>query len=346
MERRAADTRRPPIGTLVTAALVMGAGFALSLMDPAATRAAQISLAVTDDDSGRALFGDVQLAPGHSVSRCLRIAASSADRAATVRFGATDVTGTLATGLRLRVEAGDGAWFGDCSGFTAGVATPVFDGTLADLAAAPQGVDTRWLPATVPQRSFRITAALAPGVTEQGRLASGSFVWRLSEAASAPVPGVTDAPSAPPPTDPGGPSITVTPAPGPGAGPVVPSPGGRPVESPSVSPTAGPLGPERRLDAGHRDDREEAADQGGGELPVDLTLDHRLARLGEVSRAAVRTAAAIVAAPEYPLSALALALFFLAVQDRIDRRDPKLARASGRQHELEVVFPDRFVRAR
>ena len=46
---------------------------------------------------------------------------------------------------------------------------------------------------------------------------------------------------------------------------------------------------------------------------------------------------------ELTLAAMLLfALAFLIVQDRIDRRDPKLAVSSVRQRDNEVFFPDRF----
>lgn len=55
------------------------------------------------------------------------------------------------------------------------------------------------------------------------------------------------------------------------------------------------------------------------------------------------TVGAVVSRPQYPLLALLFALAFLIVQDRIDRRDPKLTVSSVRQRDDEVSFPTNSV---
>jgi hypothetical protein len=64
--------------------------------------------------------------------------------------------------------------------------------------------------------------------------------------------------------------------------------------------------------------------------------------LVQLARRLVSTTIATVATPQYPLTAFVLALLFLLVQDRIDRRDPKLATAAVSQRDQEIAVPDPF----
>jgi hypothetical protein len=64
----------------------------------------------------------------------------------------------------------------------------------------------------------------------------------------------------------------------------------------------------------------------------------------QVLRTAIATSAAtaveVARKPQIPLLLLVLVAAFLAVQDWIDRRDPKLALAAASQREAEITFPD------
>jgi hypothetical protein len=324
-----------PAGALVLAALVMGAGFLLSFAGPAAGAPAEASVALFDDDGGQALFGNLHLAPGHSYVRCLRVGTTGTQESDTVQFGVADVAGGLADSLSLRIEIGDGATFGHCDDFAGSV---IFDGSLTELSVANggYGVLTGWHPAALPGRSFRITAALQQGEDRQGASAQGRFVWRLLH------------PDTSTTTTETGSSTLVPPA----AGPQTPVPAGSsPVPSGvSQAPSdadpggSGPEAPRIGAAGGNGPVPGPGPTSSASPLPPDITLGSVVGRLGEITLRAVRTASGVASTPQYPLAALVLAMAFLAVQHRIDGRDPKLALAATRQRENEVEFPDRFRR--
>lgn len=69
-----------------------------------------------------------------------------------------------------------------------------------------------------------------------------------------------------------------------------------------------------------------------------------LRALGPTVVRSVRTLVAVADQPQLPLLLLILVAAFLAVQDWIDRRDPKLAMAALSRRESELSFPDLFGR--
>ncbi len=326
--------------SLIVSVAVMALGFLSAFADPAAG-ATQASLAIFDDDGDRALFdGPLTMAPGRSYTQCLQVGATSADGGDMVRVGASEVSGDLASALWLTIDIGDGGRYGDCAAF---VGTPLFSGTLAQLAAAGggEGVATDWHPATTPDRSFRITASLDSGMRDQGLTAQGSFVWRLAGVSGSGQPIPTGSPTptrtiAPTPT----PSVTVPGDPSPSPSAPEASPTGTPTPtpaepSPSARATAAGPGGGAEPDGGRQT-------SGGRSGAPDITIGGTLAQLGTVVRRAQQAASAVVTSPQYPLAAIFLALGFLLIQDLIDRRDPKLAVAKRRQRENEIEFPDRF----
>lgn len=323
-------------GSPIVAALVMAAGFLFAFSDPAAAGQAQASIAIVDDDAGRALFHGALMAPGHDYTQCLRIQAGSLTGTDAVYLRAVEVDGSLAEHLDLRIEMGDGARYGDCASFAGEV---VFDGSLRELAGAdPQGIATGWHPAVHAARSFRITASLGPGAITQGEQAEGSFLWRLDSAGT-----------------PGGdptPTPTRTPTVSPTGGP---APSGATSASASVTQTQTATPDSPTASAPTSATATATATQGPGPgdggsssagsetgLDADLTIGGTIAQLGEVARKLATTVTAVAVRPQYPLLALLLAVAFLIVQDRIDRRDPKLAVALTRQRDSELIFPDRF----
>ncbi|MGK5682218.1 hypothetical protein [Actinoplanes sp. URMC 104] len=156
-------------------------------------RLEQISLAA--GDSSRALFEARQLVPGHTVSNCLSITGGGRN-GREVRLSATDLTGTLVSGLNLRVEVG----VGGCAVFTG---RTVFDGPLTALAAAgATGVTTGWAPVARETRTYRLTVRVADDNRFQHATAGATFSWldvarEEPKSARQPSPGtpVTSAPA-------------------------------------------------------------------------------------------------------------------------------------------------------
>jgi hypothetical protein len=321
-----------PRSPLLVAAVVMSLGFLFSFADPAAGAQRQASVSIFDDDAALAMFPGLTMAPGHEYAQCLLVGAEPGTAQDTVQFGASGVIGDLAEHLQLDVEVGTGGQFGDCSGFAG---SSIFTGSLADLAAAGQGygVATGWSPAESAASAFRITVSLDPGMNQQGLQAEGAFVWRLVGTPPAP-------PASLEPTD-GLPEPSTDPLPEPSPEPIgEPSPSVGLGPSVSASPSlAPPASPTSTAVAGS------GATPPTGALPVeaepDISIGKSLARLAELLDRAQRAAVAVVVEPQYPITAILVALGFLLVQNQIDRRDPKLA-AVARQRDNEADFPDRF----
>lgn len=236
------------------------------------------SVALTDDDGGQALFGNAQLAPGRSVSRCLRVGYAGPGAPGPVRLVATDLSGRLLPHLSVRVAAGTGGGFASCAGFT-GTAL-VYDGPLAGLAggtATAPGVPTGWDPAPDDARTFQVTVAV-DGTATPGQTAGGTFAWVLLTAVPTKVS--PSSPAAPPK-------------------PARPARTGAPVLSPRWF-----------------------AEQAQQLFHGGLVVAGRIARHGEL-----------------PVGWLVALVVFLAVQNRIDGRDPKLALAPV-WRDPEVGFPE------
>jgi len=322
---RSAGAGRP---SLLVACLVLLVGFAWAFASPAAFAApAEAGVALFDDDGGTAMFTAAdRLAPGRPEAACVRVGADSARAGDVVTFAATGVSGALADHLTVTLAAGDGGRFGDCSGFTG---STLWTGTLRGLGAASAGggIPTGWQPERDPVRSFRVTVVVDPALSQQGLTAHADLSWRL----------VRDAVEPPPPSP--APEPTDRPTDGPTDGPTL-TPPVAPTDRATSAPTHPPTGP-RTTTAVTTSATAAVAPSGDDDEP-DLRIGGRLRAIQEVARRAATAVVAVVTAPQYPLMAIAVAVLFLAVQDLIDRRDPKLAGAVTRR-ESEELFPDVLV---
>jgi hypothetical protein len=142
------------------------------------------AVALTDDDAGTAMFGDVTLAPGVTVERCIRVIyLGEADPDPVVLYAA-EVTGDLSSYLDLTIDMADDAAeaFGSCGEFPG--SDPLFEGTLADFAAAHAGPLTgraAWHPdADGDSRVFRFRLTVRDDPAAAGRTTGFGFSWRTS----------------------------------------------------------------------------------------------------------------------------------------------------------------------
>lgn len=344
----AANSSRRPRGLRGLVGLALAAGTLASALqfepEPVDHRpAAAGTVTLSDDDQGSAMFDVSGLGAGDSVSRCLRVTYAGAPPSAVTLHGASGGTG-LAEHLLMTVEEGTGGGFGSCAGFSG---TRVFEGTLASFAQAHPsdgvGVATSMGAAGGDERTFRIELTLANAPAAQGRGAIAEFTWAARAQAGSPPPGPS--PPARPDRDPpprpdrdSPPRLDLDPpaSSGPVGTPSAPpdaAPGSRGV--PSALADTAPAGTERpsRDSSGRTTDGDERAvpragsgrgdgsterpghdaDGGGGIL-------NKLAKLGQAVLPAAERAA-------FPIFLLLIVAVFLALQDRIDRRDPKLALA-------------------
>ncbi len=365
-----AERQRPSVprwlrGGLGMVAVVLGfvvvASQALVLVREAMAPAATSSdgLQLSDDDGASALFDVGGLRPGARGAGCITVSYAGAQGSSVVSLhGLTSGTG-LDRSIDLTIEVGSGASFNDCSGFSGSL---LYGGTLADFSANHRDVGTGLASFSTSgpagAKSFRFSFGLRDDPVAQGRTAVATFTWQTR---SSPGPG----PITPPPTVP-----SDGPAPAPSDGPPAVTPAGAPVGLPSSrapaqpAPAAAAPGPttkgstpsttpgaSTRRDLGGAEGATPAPESApagpeeeaqGGDAPVrtvPLTPNGRgpapsaLQTLSRLAVAAAKTTA-------FPLALLIMVVVFLVVQDRIDRRDPKLALAPVRSADLSFGSPE------
>jgi hypothetical protein len=295
---------RRPVVLLGAAMMGVGGAAAMLPVEPVTgVRIAQISAAPLVGADGAALFAEANLAPGRLVTRCVVIDHRGA--AGSVRLAAADLDGDLAPYLSVTVAVGAGGSRESCAGFAGEV---TYRGMLTDLAdgpAAMPGVPAGWQPAGIAEaRTYRITVRVADDNAAQGRTAAATLLW-LVVPSSAHVPAPTYVPA----PDRSGPA---TPTTGPPAAPTRSTPAAVPT-SPAASAVPSADAP-----------RQTAATSPPAEPGTAGARSGRWPSLRQMVDVASRIAAQAGRHAVIPLLAFLLALVFLAVQDRIDRRDPKL----------------------
>jgi hypothetical protein len=282
---------------------------------PAQVRVAKItSVQLTDDDGEHALFNSHDLAPGRSAVRCLRVDYAGPAGAGPVRLLASDVHGSLVPHLTVRVAVGTGGGFAGCDGFSGAV---LYAGTISGLAggtpAAP-GVPTGWEPEPGSGRTFQLTVSVDSGAG-QGQSATGTFQWVFLDD----VP----EPSAPPKAG--------------GNSPDPPHPAAAPATKPAhVVPPATPPATPR---AAPRTGTKHSGKKRSGLAAVVSSAQQVAERAKRLIGDSVVVGTRVVKHGGFPIGWLVVLGFFLIVQNRIDRRDPKLALAPV-WREPDLAFPD------
>lgn len=367
--KRALPSGLPAMVLVACVSLIVIFGYAPDGPPPVRTSVVA-SVPLTDDDGGAALFATGSMVPGTApAQRCLTVSYAGEPSVGTIYLAATGVSGSLQGHLQLKVERGTGGSFDDCTGFTA--SATVFDGTLADLKNAGSDVpetSTGWNPATDESRTFRFSVKVQDVPTAQGQSAAGTFEWILVPDPTAPT---TAAPTtAVPTTEPTQPAVPDPPAesPQPPAQPepVVPaeSPAtDRPTTGAPVVPVASPTGPADGPTASPqtspapgtvtspRSSRSAAAPLDPQAVPATPAPRGGLANLrAKVAAVAKAIGAAAKRAGDLavrtgqdgalPATGMGVLLAFLAMQNQIDRRDPKLSMAPVTADYLEFLPPD------
>lgn len=151
--------------------------------DNIANQVSSATIALSDNDSGTAMFANVTgLMPGTNVDRCITVAyTGTVDPTAVQLYASAAPTGTLAPYLNLTVDMGTATTdaFRDCTSFVA--TTNVYTGTLSTFAAAHTGYptgSTTWDPAaTGESRTFRFRLQVQDTQAAQGLTATFGFSW-------------------------------------------------------------------------------------------------------------------------------------------------------------------------
>jgi len=325
-------------GVLLAVAAAVLLMLAVGVLSAGEARAASsgVTVSLTDDTGGQALFPGVRLSPGVRRATCLSIDAAGAAAGDQVVMAAQSVTGGLAPWIQVDVEIGTGGGHGSCAGFNG---SPIFSGTLTDLGnPVGDGYPTGWDPATVTTRTFRITVEVANTRAAIGQTAAAAFSWRLVQVATPTPSRSTSGPTSP--AAPSG-SPSTSPTQTPGLGTATPSPTLSPGST--ATPTVAPSSDTTEVPHGQGGGPGGPGSRSGTADHVDLYLGQDLSDgIGRLQRAAeplARTVVAVVKHPQPVLWSALAAVLFLLVQHRIDMSDPKLLGASRTQREQMLVFP-------
>jgi hypothetical protein len=304
------------LGSLFMAFTVVGApSHRLTPVSDSPSETVQLS---TDAGSGP-MFSVPVMSPDHTETNCLELRYSGVAGTASARLYAT-AGGALAPYLHLTAEAGTGGRYGDCSGFTG---TTVYQGTLADFLSAhgtfASGLPVFDLPDASGTRAMRFTFDLDSASAAQGLAGTATFYWAAVDAPLTPTP-TGAVPVAPTETGP-----AAQPSPSGSSAPVYASP-----SAPSSAATAsGTPAPSRTRGA---------PTAGGTRRGTAQEIFNELIRmLSSTAGFASRNLT-------FPSALLAIIVAFLAIQNRIDARDPKLALAPvSPPPDLEFVDPEEAV---
>ena len=341
-------TRRAAQVALTVLVLLAGTGLAAAAWQaPRAVPAPSAPIELRDDDGATPMFELGPLRPGEGGQRCIEVTVAEG-APARVGIAATGMSTGLDAYLDMQIESGSGGGFGSCDGFSG---TPIYRGTLADfLRTFPAGSPLEdWTPTADGQRrTYRISIGLRDDQAAQGGGVAVNLVWRgRSLLDGDPTPTTTPTPSRGPAStsepddsstsasssdataaegdgtdtaesaDAAAPDATATPtdesADRPATGGArrrdgtvrVPVTGAARREAPPVKPTP------RAADGKH---------EGGVINKVAGALGKAAAKIAKAVAPAAKRAA-------FPLVLVALLLLFLALQNRLDSRDPKLALA-------------------
>ena len=309
---------------------------------------------ISDDDAASALFEAGNLGPGKPITNCISVSFDGNGSPAVVRLRGQS-SGALDRHLALTIEIGSGGRYNQCGTFRGDV---LYHGSLAGFVAGHGSLGsglTTFSPTGDDSRTFRFTVAVTDDAAAQGTSAKAGFSWDAQPApAVVPLPeGTAPAPASPRPgsptsaapaspapvTAPGTsrPGTATPPAPGaprrgPGAAggragdavgpvptpePAAPSPTPEPATGqPAGAPTAG--GGQDPAGSGGSG----KASGGRGAKPS-TTWETLQQFLGD----ALQVALAVGKGAAPPFLLLGIVALFLAFQDRVDRKDPKLALA-------------------
>lgn len=135
------------------------------------------TVALSDNDSGTAMFTATGLKPADSGTRCITVTYNGS-LAAAVKLHAT-ASGTLGSHLTLTVEQGSGNAPAACTGFVS--ESTIYSGTVAGLASTASTFGTgvgSFAPTAAGQtKSYRFVYTVQDNQAAQGTTASATFTW-------------------------------------------------------------------------------------------------------------------------------------------------------------------------
>jgi hypothetical protein len=135
------------------------------------------SVALSDDDSGTAMFNASNLTGGQSVVQCIKVTYSGSVTPATIKLYGTS-SGALAPYLNLTIEQGTGGSFGSCAGFSG---SQIYSGTVNGFSSTYTNFGnglSAWSPSSTPDsKVYRFTVTVQNDNNAQSKSASADFTW-------------------------------------------------------------------------------------------------------------------------------------------------------------------------
>ena len=187
--------RPPPVGKMLLRLIAPIATFlVVGLTVVGATRAAFSdttenatntfeagTVAISDNDTGSAMFNMSAMKPGSSSTNCIVVTYDGTITPAdvTLYVASGDLTGTnLDDYLTLTINEGSGGTFGDCTGFSG---SQIYTGTMDSFASTytdfASGAGT-WSPsATSETKTYQFVVTLQDNNAAQGLTATITFTW-------------------------------------------------------------------------------------------------------------------------------------------------------------------------
>jgi hypothetical protein len=337
--RRTASTAVPRRLLFRAAALAIGATVVLPALAPASlpvtSRAwAADQLVITSDNSGGPLVSGFNLAPGGMPPNCLAISHTGAVAGDELRFFLTADRSSLANYIDVTIEQGHGGRYGNCSGFSGAV---VYQGTLAALGLSHGTQLTALLIAPLAPgagtSSVRLTFAVHDDNRAQGGSTTSDFTWIAGS--GFPAGGGTGGGGTGGGTGGGG---------TPGGGPIdLGTTGGTThlkVGSTLKVPFVGPPAPAATKPAKPAKGIQSAPSGSGHVGGTSRGKSAFLSALQTLWDALKLLSKPVAEGAALGLGTLPFIILFLLIQDRIDRGDPKLAKAPS-YAEPDLGFGDR-----
>jgi len=172
-----------PLAVLASGGIIAGSSYAAfsSATETAPNSWSAGHVQLSNDHEATAVFSETDLAPGATGTGCVTVTAdTTVDSTVHMYTKNANQTGDLAQYIGLTIERGTLTDPADCSSLTG--STPVYQGTLADLASKDSfgtGLGT-WAPAAGGESStYRISYTVSDATpnTAQDATADTTFVW-------------------------------------------------------------------------------------------------------------------------------------------------------------------------
>jgi hypothetical protein len=136
------------------------------------------SVAISDDDTGTAMFNASNMTGGQSIVACIKVTYSgTVTNGVAVKLYGTS-SGALAPYLNLTIEQGTGGSFSSCAGFSG---SQIYSGTVSGFSSSYTSFASGlagWSPSSTPDsKVYRFTITVQNDNNAQSKTASADYTW-------------------------------------------------------------------------------------------------------------------------------------------------------------------------